>query len=202
MKTFKKILSEVAEPKAGDEIRFKAKHVIDLYDFAGYEESQFSHESEKFVNLADYAPGEDEEVYEGFELKEGASAPYQAMDMYLSGKMTLDGFKKAVGGDFSKLGNVATKDYINKVMKDTVMMDWQAKMKGVDYTKLKKLLTAWRDELTESVGSEKHSIFWGKVVDGLDSQHKTFDASKVTDINKVAKGMSNMPQKVAIIATF
>lgn len=199
MKTFKKILSEVAEPKAGDEIRFKSKHIIDLYDFLGYEESQFSHESEKFVNLADYAPGEDEEVYEGFELKEAASAPYQAMDMYLSGKMTLDAFKKAVGGDFSKLGNVATKDYINKVMKDTVMMDWQAKMKGVDYTKLKKLLTAWRDELTESVGSEKHHKFWTTVVDSMDKEYKAFDPSKVADINKVAKGMSRVPPKVAMM---
>lgn len=68
MKTFKDILNEVAEPKGGDEKRFKAKHVIKkighpIDDDA--EETQFKGRTKKDTSKkASYHDGEDERVYE------------------------------------------------------------------------------------------------------------------------------------------
>jgi hypothetical protein len=65
MKTFKSLIAEVAQPAAEDEINFKEKHVIDHILDPNAEEDQFSaNKIKKFKNRADYAPGEDKEVYE------------------------------------------------------------------------------------------------------------------------------------------
>jgi len=69
MKSFKKILSEIAQPKAGDEINFKAKHEIELQDYPTDEESienifKGGMNGKDMSRPADYDAGEDEEVYE------------------------------------------------------------------------------------------------------------------------------------------
>ena len=42
MKTYKEIISEVAEPKGEDEKRFKAKHIIQKINHPAAEEGQFT----------------------------------------------------------------------------------------------------------------------------------------------------------------
>lgn len=69
MKTFRDILSEVAQPSAGDEINFKEKHVIDHILDPNAEEDQFTADKiKKFKNRPDYKKGEDMAVYEGVTL--------------------------------------------------------------------------------------------------------------------------------------
>jgi len=64
MKTFKQLVNEVAEPKGGDEKRFKAKHVVAKYDHPAAEDDQFVAKTNKKKRMADHEKGEDEEVYE------------------------------------------------------------------------------------------------------------------------------------------
>jgi hypothetical protein len=66
MKTFKQLVNEVAEPKAGDEKRFKAKHMVAKYDHPAAEEDQFTADKVKKdkSKLSGHKDGEDEEVYE------------------------------------------------------------------------------------------------------------------------------------------
>lgn len=67
MKTFKDIISEVAQPKGGDEKAFKAKHVIQKINHPAAEDGQFtggpSAKKDK-SKKASYKEGEDEAVYE------------------------------------------------------------------------------------------------------------------------------------------
>ncbi len=66
MKSFRQLVSEVAQPKAEDEINFKEKHVIDHILDPNAEEDQFTADTiKKFKNKADYDKGEDMAVYEG-----------------------------------------------------------------------------------------------------------------------------------------
>jgi hypothetical protein len=68
MKTYKQLVMEVAQPRAGDEIEFKAKHDVEFYDHPESEESQ--HTAVDTVKkkggrrIADYVDGEDMVVYE------------------------------------------------------------------------------------------------------------------------------------------
>ena len=68
MKTFKQLMSEVSQPRAGDEIEFKAKHEFEFFDHPESEEGQ--HTAVNTVNkkggkrIADYVDGEDMIVYE------------------------------------------------------------------------------------------------------------------------------------------
>ncbi len=65
MKSFKRIVTEVAQPKGEDEIDFKAKHELELIDEPNAEESQFDGGTKKTKpRKADYVDGEDEAVYE------------------------------------------------------------------------------------------------------------------------------------------
>jgi hypothetical protein len=69
MKKFRQIISEVAQPTAGDEINFKEKHIIDHILDPNSEEDQFTADKiKKFANRADYKKGEDMAVYEGVTL--------------------------------------------------------------------------------------------------------------------------------------
>jgi predicted DNA-binding protein len=80
MKTFSRILSEVAQPNSEDELNFKEKHVIDPIDHTVAPESTFSGAVDKDdvdgmkryrknKRLADYQRPDDEAVYEGIDLK-------------------------------------------------------------------------------------------------------------------------------------
>lgn len=64
MKSYKQILSEVAQPKPADEINFKAKHEIEFMDHPASEEGQHSSNKKKVKRIADYEEGEDMGVYE------------------------------------------------------------------------------------------------------------------------------------------
>lgn len=69
MKTFRRIITEVAQPSSEDELNFKEKHVIDHILDPNSEEDQFTaDEIAKFYNRADYKKGEDMAVYEGVTL--------------------------------------------------------------------------------------------------------------------------------------
>ena len=67
MKTYKEIISEVAEPKGEDEKRFKAKHIIQKINHPAAEEGQFTGgktAKKDKSKLSGHKDGEDEEVYE------------------------------------------------------------------------------------------------------------------------------------------
>jgi hypothetical protein len=66
MKTFKQIISEVAEPLGDDEKRFKAKHVIQKIDHPVADENQFTAKNTKKdkSKISGYKDGEDAVVYE------------------------------------------------------------------------------------------------------------------------------------------
>ena len=66
MKTFKQIISEVAEPLGDDEKRFKAKHVVQKIDHPVADENQFTAKNTKKdkSKISGYKNGEDEVVYE------------------------------------------------------------------------------------------------------------------------------------------
>lgn len=80
MKTFSRILSEVAQPNSEDELNFKQKHIIDPIDYTVAPESTFSGAVDKDdidgmkryrknKRLADYQRPDDEDVYEAVTLK-------------------------------------------------------------------------------------------------------------------------------------
>lgn len=71
MKSFKQILSEVAQPKPADEINFKAKHEIEFMDHPASEEGQHTSGKKKTKRIADYKKGEDMKVYEDAEEENG-----------------------------------------------------------------------------------------------------------------------------------
>ena len=65
MKTFKQLVSEVAEPRGGDEKRFKAKHVVAKTKHPVADDDQFVAKQKKDKSKpAGYHDGEDAEVYE------------------------------------------------------------------------------------------------------------------------------------------
>lgn len=66
MKSFTKLVSEVAQPKAGDEIHFKAKHEVEKFSHSHAGDETFKGNTKKAPKRrADHEKGEDEEVYEG-----------------------------------------------------------------------------------------------------------------------------------------
>lgn len=67
MKSYRQLISEVAQPKSGDEINFKAKHEIEMIDHPESEESQHSSDAKKAKRMADYDDGDDEAVYEALD---------------------------------------------------------------------------------------------------------------------------------------
>jgi len=70
MKTFKNLISEVAQPKAGDEKAFKDKHIVTKVGHPVALDHQFTGEipgTAKLKRRADLAPGEDASVYEAID---------------------------------------------------------------------------------------------------------------------------------------
>ena len=121
MKTFKKLLSEVAEPQAGDEINFKKKHIIQrFYDPAGNDDAFTGNVStewdmvngKRFYNHADYKDGEDEDVYESVDtdISEnnyddafGYARGYHGSIVRIDDERDAHGFKK---GDHVRVGGL------------------------------------------------------------------------------------------------
>lgn len=78
MKTFGQLISEVAQPKAGDEKHFKAKHITTKKDHPSAPDTAFTGGTKKAPKrIADYDKGEDELVYEGsFDVPTAAGGEY------------------------------------------------------------------------------------------------------------------------------
>jgi hypothetical protein len=95
MKTFRQIISEVAQPEPGDEKRFKGKHKLDgqIHDPENYEEDQFTSKKPKATRPADYKYGLDKLAYEGYINVKGQhyemSDDYDATDDITPGKENL-----------------------------------------------------------------------------------------------------------------
>jgi len=98
MKTFKDIINEVAEPKGGDEKRFKAKHVVAKYDHPiedGAEENQFKGGTKKDKSKkASYEDGKDAEVYEGYASAAQRKAVWASRNDEKEGKKKKKSFKE------------------------------------------------------------------------------------------------------------
>ena len=68
MKTFKKLISEVAQPKPEDEKHFKEKHVVDKIPHPHADDTTFKGTTKKDkTRRADYETGQDEDVYEALD---------------------------------------------------------------------------------------------------------------------------------------
>jgi hypothetical protein len=128
MTIFKKILSEVAEPKSEDEKQFKDLHIIELHDDPNATEAQFNPGVALKPRLADYKPGEDVKVYEEVEADKIASDPV----INLARRKVTEIKKKIIDEAFSKVLtlNINNKPFNVKVVKS-----------DDDFYKVKKLAT-------------------------------------------------------------
>lgn len=80
MKSFKKLISEVAQPKSEDELNFKDKHIVQVSPHPVAADNQHTGDTvdgvvnaksdrpKRHKRLADYKKGEDMSVYEGMDL--------------------------------------------------------------------------------------------------------------------------------------
>jgi len=119
MKTFKALISEVAEPKAGDEKRFKDKHVAAKIDHPSAEEDQFTAgKVKKKKNPASYEKGEDEAVYEEKDMSDAQLKKRE--EIVKAMKDDTAGFKKRYGDKWkSVMYATATK----QAMQESVELD-------------------------------------------------------------------------------
>jgi len=132
MKTFRKILSEVAQPKAGDEINFKAKHEIEMFDYPSDVENQFRSKLGKTpARKADYKADEDEDVYEALDPvgqedddidNDGDS---DKSDKYLLNRRKA--IKKAIQKESAELGEAVAKIACLKCDEVSTAAAWQKK---------------------------------------------------------------------------
>lgn len=150
MKTYKDIISEVAEPKGEDEKSFKSKHIIQKIDHPAAEEGQFTGgktAKKDKSKLAGYKDGEDKEVYEAHktDMQERygdkwksvmyANATKKSMEESVSDLEEVNASKiiKDLGAGDSvdvvvqkNLNNKTTKDEILKIIR---AHQWKTKMK-------------------------------------------------------------------------
>ena len=69
MKSFRKLVSEVAQPKAGDEVHFKAKHEVEKFPHSHAGDETFKGATKKAPKrIADHEKGDDQAVYEAKKL--------------------------------------------------------------------------------------------------------------------------------------
>jgi|GEM_PF-1855176 len=132
MKTFRKILSEVAQPKTGDEINFKAKHEIEMFDYPSDVENQFRSKLGKTpARKADYKADEDEDVYEALDPvgqedddidNDGDS---DKSDKYLLNRRKA--IKKAIQKESAELGEAVAKIACLKCDEVSTAAAWQKK---------------------------------------------------------------------------
>ena len=101
MKTYKQIISEVAEPIGGDEKRFKAKHVIKKIDHPVADENQFTAKNTKKdkSKISGYKAGEDETVYEGMDEATLTDLENKRKEHIVSGMKKSEADLKARYGD-------------------------------------------------------------------------------------------------------
>jgi len=133
MKTFKQIVSEVAQPVAGDEKRFKDKHKVDTIGDPQnngdklYKGSEIKKDKSK---IASYEDGEDTKVYEEVEGVDEKIDVYKAM-------------KARYGKDFKKKSpeEVASDKKSERIEKDKKSYSDMRKSMGMnDYETTKKIV--------------------------------------------------------------
>lgn len=133
MKTFKQIVSEVAQPVAGDEKRFKDKHKVDTIGDPQnngdklYKGSEIKKDKSK---IASYEDGEDTKVYEAVEGVDEKIDVYKAM-------------KARYGKDFKKKSpeEVASDKKSERIEKDKKSYSDMRKSMGMnDYETTKKIV--------------------------------------------------------------
>jgi hypothetical protein len=121
MKTYRELISEVAQPKAGDEIEFKAKHDVEFIDHPASEEEQHTATStvkkRAGKRIADYDAGEDMVVYEQEDMM---TEPQKKKKEKIVRAMKRDtkGFKDRYGDDWkSVMYATATKQAMEESIK-------------------------------------------------------------------------------------
>jgi hypothetical protein len=107
MKSFRDLLSEVAQPKPQDEKDFKDKHIIDFLDHPDSEDGQHVAKTKKKLRIADYDKGEDEEVYESDDLVfESSLSPEEEKkkeEIVLAMKKDKDSLKDRYGDEWKSI---------------------------------------------------------------------------------------------------
>jgi len=162
MKTFKQIVSEVAQPVAGDEKRFKDKHKVDTIGDPQnngdklYKGSEIKKDKSK---IASYEDGEDTKVYEAVEGVDEKIDVYKAM-------------KARYGKDFKKKSpeEVASDKKRERIEKDRKSYSDMRKSMGMnDYETTKKIVG-------EEVGMDVRSHYANEYFRNYNKNMKTMKA--------------------------
>jgi hypothetical protein len=160
MKSFTKLVSEVAQPKAGDEIHFKAKHEVEKFPHSHAGDETFKGKTAKAPKRrADHDAGEDAEVYE-------------ALDP-VNKKAALGKFKDRADKDIDNDGDVDSSDkYLHARRKaitkaihkeeldlsDFSVEEWQEFMESAEYDQLdeisKKTLGSYVKKASSAAASD------------------------------------------------
>lgn len=110
MKTFRQLISEVAQPKSEDELNFKDKHEIDFMDHPESEEHQHTAEKRAPKRLADYKRGEDMSVYESVKFSGKTFTNYKTFNSDREANKFLE-----KNDDYGVIGTKGGKVYVAKM---------------------------------------------------------------------------------------
>jgi hypothetical protein len=158
MKSFRKILSEVAEPKAGDEKAFKDKHIVTKVDYPVDVEDQFT--GGKTVKKApkrraDHDVGEDSEVYEAMDPvnKKAAMGKFKdRADKDIDNDGDVDSSDKYLHARRKAITKAIHKEELN--LSDFSVEEWEEFMESAEYEQLdeisKKTLGSYIKKATPS----------------------------------------------------
>jgi len=120
MKTFRELISEVAQPKSKDELDFKAKHEIEMLDHPESEEHQHTSEKKGRKRLADYERGQDMSVYESVKFDGKTFKDYKTFNSDREANRFLE-----KNDDYGVIGTKGGKVYVAKMddMGETYELD-------------------------------------------------------------------------------
>lgn len=110
MKTFRDLISEVAQPKSKDEIDFKARHEIEMIDHPESEEHQHTSEKRGRKRLADYEKGQDMSVYESVKFSGKTFTDYKTFNSDREANRFLE-----KNDDYGVIGTKGGKVYVAKM---------------------------------------------------------------------------------------
>lgn len=193
MKSFRQIVSEVAQPSAEDELNFKEKHVIDHILDPNAEEEQFTaDEIKKFFNRADYKKGEDMAVYEGVTLAR-RDLPGQedsdvdndgdrdSADAQLRYRRHAQIKNKIIDESWSKGSSTSYhSDAIAaaKYRKKAAEAHRTARRLGKDHPDYSKHMAAWHSAEAKNVKHSYHAGEWGSMADAKEDYKDHMDQAK------------------------
>lgn len=142
MKTFRQIVSEVAEPKAGDEKAFKAKHIVTKVDYPVDVEDQFT--GGKTVKktpkrIADHEAGEDEKVYEAIDPvnKKAAMGKFKhRADKDIDNDGDVDSSDKYLHARRKAITKAVHSEEVELDLSDFSVEEWEEFMESAEYDQL------------------------------------------------------------------